>query len=307
VVWGRKRAREACASRALGPRQITGGPLTPAGIGPGSGTLLGRQRATEPYGLAPGPNELTLCPLRPASCPGERVHPQRLALHRSSRQHCLLSFSDQCGIHLLHHLNLSHSGGSGRYFVLPGPSAWPLAWHDLATKEQLAAPDSPGLPALERTSEARHPRWAAPAQVLSALHVLWRLGEEQVRVVRAWQHAASGYPGDRHRDADVLPGRRDSHAWSGRPDSLSSGRLDCSARHFRRSCPCDRRYLHGFRLEPRLVIQNGGGAGPMHWCHPLSSTRLRSLTRLTKRWPRMTKAADPISGPRPLRGSGRSI
>src|SRR5450759_5063564 len=34
---------------------------------------------------------------------------------------------------------------------------------------------------------------------------------------------------------------------------------------------------------------------------------LRSLTRLTKRWPRMTKAADPISGPRPREDqAGRS-
>jgi hypothetical protein len=199
------------------------------------------------------------------------------------------------------------AAGSGRYFVLPGPSAWPLARHDLAAQEQLTAPDSPRLPALQRTSEARHPRWAAPAQVLSALHVLWRLGEEQVRVVRARQHAATWYPSDRHRETGVLAGRRPSHAWPGRPDRLSSGPLERSACHVRRDCPCDRRYLHGFRLEPRLVIQNDGGAGPMHRCHPLSSTRLRSLTRLTKRWPRMTKAADPISGPRPLRGSGRSF
>src|SRR5215469_12982187 len=99
---------------------------------------------------------------------------------------------------------------SGRYLVLPRAPARTLARHDLAAQEQLAAPDSPRLPSLERACEARHPRRAAPAQELRALHVRRGLGEEQVRVVRAGKLVTAWHPGDRGRDGSGGLGRLDN-------------------------------------------------------------------------------------------------
>src|SRR6202046_5834901 len=71
------------------------------------------------------------------------------------------------------------------YFGLARTSARPLARHDRAPHEQLSAPDAPGLPALERPRQAGDPGPALPATRLRLLHVLRRLGEEQLRILRA--------------------------------------------------------------------------------------------------------------------------
>ena len=56
--------------------------------------------------------------------------------------------------------------------------------HDRAAHQQLAAPDAPGLPALQRAGQAGQP---GPAHRLRLLHVVRRLGEEQLRILRARQ------------------------------------------------------------------------------------------------------------------------
>src|SRR5580704_18630212 len=71
------------------------------------------------------------------------------------------------------------------YFGLARTSARPLARHDRAPHEQLSAPDAPGLPALECPRQAGDTRPAIPAHRLRRLHVLRRLGEEQLWVLRA--------------------------------------------------------------------------------------------------------------------------
>src|ERR1700746_544453 len=77
--------------------------------------------------------------------------------------------------------------GSGRDFCLPRTPPWALARHDLAAQEQLAAPDSPRLPALYGAGEARDPDGAPSAQGLGGLNVGWGFCEEQVRLVHAGQ------------------------------------------------------------------------------------------------------------------------
>src|SRR5580704_12445320 len=60
-----------------------------------------------------------------------------------------------------------------------------LMRHDRAADQQLAAPDTPGLAALERAGQARDPGPASPAHRLRPLHILRRLGEEQLRILPA--------------------------------------------------------------------------------------------------------------------------
>src|SRR4029077_4786221 len=71
------------------------------------------------------------------------------------------------------------------HFGLARTPTWALPRHDRAADQQLATPDTPGLPALERTGQAGQPGLTAPAHRLGGLHVLGRLGEEQLRVLRA--------------------------------------------------------------------------------------------------------------------------
>jgi hypothetical protein len=75
----------------------------------------------------------------------------------------------------------------GSHVRLAGPAPRSLARHDRAPQEELAAPDAPGLPPLQRSGEAGGPRRALPAQSLGRLHLIRRLGEEQLRVIRAGQ------------------------------------------------------------------------------------------------------------------------
>src|ERR1019366_1786768 len=57
-----------------------------------------------------------------------------------------------------------------------------------------------------------------------------------------------------------------------------------------------------------LVTGAADAAAPVHRSTPSRHpAHLRSLTRLPKRWAHMTKAADPISGPRPPGDPGRSF
>src|SRR5690349_16143509 len=82
-----------------------------------------------------------------------------------------------------------------------------LARHDRAADQQLATPDTPGLPALERTGQAGQPGLTAPAHRLGGLHVLGRLGEELLRVLRVRKILAHRDPVGRasHRhDADLI-------------------------------------------------------------------------------------------------------
>ena len=75
----------------------------------------------------------------------------------------------------------------GSHVRLAWASPRPLARHDRAAQEELAAPDSPELPPLQRSGEAGGPRRALPAESLGRLHVIRRLGEEQLRVICAGQ------------------------------------------------------------------------------------------------------------------------
>jgi hypothetical protein len=70
---------------------------------------------------------------------------------------------------------------------LAGPAPRSLARHDRTAQEELAAPDAPGLPPLQRSGEAGGPRRALPAQNLGPLHVIGRLSEEQFRGICAGQ------------------------------------------------------------------------------------------------------------------------
>src|SRR5262244_3650677 len=95
---------------------------------------------------------------------------------------------------------------SGRDFCLPRTPPGALARHDLAAQEQLAAPDSPRLTALQGAGEARDPDSAPTAHGLGGLNVGWGLREEQVRLLHAGQ--VSGGLRHRHLDAsDSLPYR----------------------------------------------------------------------------------------------------
>src|SRR5262249_627272 len=69
---------------------------------------------------------------------------------------------------------------SGGQAGLARTAAGPLGGHDRTAKEQLAAPYSPGLGALDGLGQALGPHRALGAQFLRAGHVYGRLGEEQV-------------------------------------------------------------------------------------------------------------------------------
>ena len=71
---------------------------------------------------------------------------------------------------------------SGSNLGLARTAARPLARHDDALDEELAAPDTPRLPTLEGAGEAGGADGAVGAQGLGVLDVSRRLGEEQLRV-----------------------------------------------------------------------------------------------------------------------------
>src|ERR1700760_2469222 len=73
---------------------------------------------------------------------------------------------------------------------LAGTAARPLAGHDRAAQQQLAAPDSPRLTPLEGALESGRADPAVLAERLGRLHVGGCLGEKQLRVVRARQGGA---------------------------------------------------------------------------------------------------------------------
>src|SRR4051812_17517709 len=75
------------------------------------------------------------------------------------------------------------AAGSGGDLVLAGTTAGPLARDHHALEEELAAPDTPGLTALEGAVETQGPDRAVQAQGLGELHVDGRLGEPRLRVV----------------------------------------------------------------------------------------------------------------------------
>src|SRR5215468_3200338 len=85
---------------------------------------------------------------------------------------------------------------SGRDFCLPRAPPGALARHDLAAQEQLAAPDSPRLPALQGAGEASDPDSTPTAQGLGGLNVGWGFCEEQVRLIHAGQVGGGVRRGD---------------------------------------------------------------------------------------------------------------
>src|SRR3954463_7797725 len=71
---------------------------------------------------------------------------------------------------------------------LAGTTAGPLARNHSATLENLAAPDTPGLVALDRAGEALDAQRALTAERLRQFQLGRAVGEPQVRVeLPAWQ------------------------------------------------------------------------------------------------------------------------
>src|SRR5215470_10882433 len=166
------------------------------------------------------------------------------------------------------------------HFGLARTPPWALTRHDRAAYQQLAAPDTPGLPALERTGQASQPGLASPAHRLGRLHVLGRLSEEQFRVLRARKIHAHRERGDRtsHRDdADLIEYLPD--VWL-LPRHHGSG-----------------------RLEPRRARLADGGIAPLHRCHPLSLLPVLLSSAISRpSWDlglHITRPRTRCSGPRP--------
>ena len=112
----------------------------------------------------------------------------------------------------------SLAGGRLRGHVgLARTPARTLARHDRAAHQQLAAPDTPGLPALKRACQAGDPGPASPAHGLRLFHVLRRLCEEQLRVPNAGKIES-------HRQCGLRPGHhqliRHAGLADGRPGHL---------------------------------------------------------------------------------------
>src|SRR3984957_20241244 len=182
------------------------------------------------------------------------------------------------------------------YFGLARTSARPLARYDRAPHEQFSAPDAPGLPAIECSRQAGDPGPALPAHRLRLLHVLWRLGEEQLRILRArkiqtYRERGSGnfirscrHELIRHTDLAGLADVSDLDL----PDVLLLP------------------YRRAERLEPRRVPASDGGSAPLHRCHPLSLTgpscRPCDFSPVLGPRPLIAKAADPVFGSAASRG-----
>jgi hypothetical protein len=77
-------------------------------------------------------------------------------------------------------LSVGREGDLRGYLVLAGTTARTLAGDHHSCLEQLSAPDAPGLPALQGAGEALGADRAVQAEGLGNLHVLRRLGEEQL-------------------------------------------------------------------------------------------------------------------------------
>src|SRR3954467_11666561 len=75
------------------------------------------------------------------------------------------------------------------HLVLAGTATRPLAGDDGALDEELSTPDAPRLTALEGTVEAERAHRAVDAQGLGVLHIAWRLGEPELRVVNPARQA----------------------------------------------------------------------------------------------------------------------
>src|SRR6478609_9971099 len=135
--------------------------------------------------------------------------------------------------------------GSGSHGVLARTAAWPLASHDGALDEQLPAPDSPRLLALEGAGEALDARRAEPAERLGELDVLGSLGEPELRVVVATRNGLADLLGlgphvdqfgQLHRSHLRLLGTRGgapllTRVWSGPKARTGGARLGPVARH----------------------------------------------------------------------------
>ncbi len=155
------------------------------------------QLSAQPHGLAVRAGQVPPRPLRAARGPAQGSHPPGLALRLRHLLQSALSFHGDfmSVIHPAHHRSrsaqrrpgassccraarpdcdsvLAGPGRSGCDLGLPRTPSRPFARHDLAAQEELAAPDSPGLAALNRTSQAGDPCRAAPAECLGVLHVL---------------------------------------------------------------------------------------------------------------------------------------
>src|ERR1700759_5654175 len=98
----------------------------------------------------------------------------------------------------------STGAGLGRPAGLRGPATRTLVRHDRAAHQQLAAPDSPWLPAAERARQAGDPGPAAPAQSLRLLHILRRFGEEQLRCLETWEIPPRRERGSRAVDHNLI-------------------------------------------------------------------------------------------------------
>ena len=174
-----------------------------------------------------------------------------------------------------------------------------LMRHDRAGHQQLAAPDTRGLPALKRACQAGDPGPASPAHGLRLLHILRRLCEEQLRVLPAGKIKSRRQRGPRpgHHQlvrhaglADGLPGHLPNLAGL-------AGLADMN--------------LPDVPLPPRRV--RAGHLGPVVSIPPTLASR-HCIGTIPSRFPPGTrhaifrpsgtrsylaKAAEPFAGPRP--------
>src|SRR5699024_9564804 len=97
--------------------------------------------------------------------------------------------------------------GSGGQRVLAGAAAGPLAGTDHSLLEELAAPDTPRLTALEGAFEAGGPEGAVQAERLGVLDAGRGLGEPDLRLLAlAGRHCPYGWVAGHRRHVGVSCG-----------------------------------------------------------------------------------------------------
>ncbi len=125
-----------------------------------------------------------------------------------------------------HPLRIAAVRRLGGHIGLAGASAGTLARHDHTVDQQLAAPDTPGLPAPDRTGQAGLPGPASLAQGLGLLYIPRRLGEEQLRTLAARMIRARQERGNRGSHAGArVPGRASHHRAPAPVASRRRGRM----------------------------------------------------------------------------------
>src|SRR3954453_11156758 len=82
--------------------------------------------------------------------------------------------------------------GASRRHLLAGTASWSLALDHDAAFEDLAAPDTPGLAAVEGAGQAGRPHRAVGAEALRELQLGRALGEPQLRVLDPARQGPAG-------------------------------------------------------------------------------------------------------------------